>query len=326
MIKVSLAALLLAASLTSADAKQTKGRQPTLLQTGIAQFQAEKLDEAKATLAPLGKAGDPEAMLYLGRIAIEQADGDAAVDWLEQAIKVNDRKSVYHQWLGVAYSVKVSGSNPFTAMSLASSVRKAMERAIELDSTNVDARVNLSQFYLEAPAAMGGGAEKARKQAAALTSLNPYRGRLLDASIAENQKDTVVAERTLRDLVAAFPDSSAPVTRLATHYLNMKRYDDAFRVLDARLRRSPNDEAALYQLGRVGAVSRSRLDEAQAALDRYMTSPHKRGNPSIAAAHWRLGLIHETRGDKPKAVAEYETALRLDPKLAGAKASLDKIK
>ena len=32
-------------------------------------------------------------MIYLGRIAIEQSDGDEAVGWLEQAIKKNDRSS-----------------------------------------------------------------------------------------------------------------------------------------------------------------------------------------------------------------------------------------
>ena len=55
------------------------------LKTGIAQFDAEKLDQSKATLTRLAKEVDEDAMLYLGRIAIEQSDGDEAVDWLEQA-------------------------------------------------------------------------------------------------------------------------------------------------------------------------------------------------------------------------------------------------
>jgi hypothetical protein len=37
-------------------------------------------------------------------------------------------------------------------------------------------------------------------------------------------------------------------------------------------------------------------------------------------------MVLEAKGDKNAAKTEYETALRLDPKLAGAKASLDKIK
>jgi tetratricopeptide (TPR) repeat protein len=320
------ACVLLGALSATATAQRSGTNQTSPLKTGIAQFDAEKLDQAKATLTPLAKAGDADAMLYLGRIAIEQSDGDEAVDWLEQAVKKNDRSSTYHQWLGSAYSLKALSANALSRMSLATSLKRAMERAVELDSANIDARINLIPFYLQAPAMMGGGVDKARVQAAAIMARNPYQGRLQNASIAENQKDTVTAERTLRDLGTAFPDSSAPAVQLAIFYYNAKRYDDSFRVLEDRLRRAPNDGAALYQIGRVGAVSGTKLDRAQWALDRFLQTPHKRGTPSVANAHWRMGMVHEAKGDRTAARVAYETALRLDPKLAGAKASLDKLK
>src|SRR2546430_2045667 len=128
-----------------------KNRPPapaTPLARAIALYDAEKLEQAKAMLAPLATAGDAEAMFYLGRIAVEQNKGDEAVDWLEQAVKKNDRSSLYYLWLGSAYSLKLSAANPFTQMSLAPTLKRTMERAVELDSTNVDARVNLASFYL----------------------------------------------------------------------------------------------------------------------------------------------------------------------------------
>jgi tetratricopeptide (TPR) repeat protein len=317
----------LVATLTLDAGAQSSTATPSApLKTGIAQFDAEKLDQAKATLTPLAKAGDADAMLYLGRIAIERSDGDSAVSWMEQAIKKNDRSSSYYQWLSTAISVKAAAASPLAQMGLAPSLKHAMERAVELDSTNVEARVNLLQFYMQAPAMMGGGVDKAREQLAALMARDTYQGRLQEAGIAENQKDTVAAERGLRSLVTSYPDSSAPATRLAIYYVNAKRYDDAFRVLEDRLRRSPNDPSALYQLGRVGAVSGKGLDRAQWALDRFLQIPHKRGTPSLAAAHWRRGMIDEARGDRAAARTAYETALRLDPRLAGARASLDKLK
>jgi len=130
----------------------------------------------------------------------------------------------------------------------------------------------------------------------------------------------------MRNLMAAFPDSSLPVTRLALFYSNQKRYDDSFALLEDRLRRAPSDGSTLYQIGRVGAVSGKNLDRAQAALEQYLKIPHKRGTPSIAGAHWRRGMVFEAKGDKATAKAEYETALRLEPKLQGAKASLEKLK
>ena len=319
-------ALLFALVASTAAAQAKKPGQSLALSKGIAQYEAEQLDQAKTTLTPLAKSGDAEAMFYLGRIAIEQSDGDEAVTWLEEATKQNDRSSVYHQWLATAYGVKASAANPMTQMTLLPMLKRESERAVELDSLNIDARVNLMQFYLQAPPMAGGGVDKAREQLAAITALNPYQGRLQSAAVAENQKDSLTTERILRDLAAAFPDSSTPSVRLATYYANQKRYDDAFGVLEDRLRRSPNDGSALYQLGRVGALSGEKLDQAQSALDRYVKMPHKRGAPSIAAAHWRLGMVVEAKGDTKAAKAEYQRALRLDPKLTGAKVSLDKLK
>ena len=325
--KQMVAATVLVVAVGSAAAAQSKKSEPpSALKAGIAQFNAEKLDQAKVTLTPLAKAGDPDAMLYLGRIALEQSDPSSAVDWLEQAVKQNDRSSLYHQWLASAYGAKAVAANAFAQMALAPSVKREMERAVALDSTNIEARVNLTGFYLMAPAMMGGGVDKAREQVAAIKARDPYQGRLEEASIAENQKDTVAAGRLLRDLVAAFPDSSAPVVRLALYEANQKHYDASFAVLEERLRRFPNDGAVLYQLGRTGAVSGTKLDRAQWAIDRYLKLPHIRGNPTLAAAHWRRGMIVEAKGDKNTARSEYETSLLLDPNLAGAKASLDKLK
>jgi tetratricopeptide (TPR) repeat protein len=317
--------LMMALLASSAAAQTNKSGQSVLLKTGIAQYEAEKLDEAKATLTPLAKAGDPEAMFYLGRVAIEQSDGDEAVTWLEEAAKKNDRSSVYHQWLATAYAIKAAAASPMAQMTLLPALKRESERAVELDSTNIDARVNLMQFYFQAPAMMGGGPDKAGEQLTAIMALNPYQGRLQSASAAEGQKDSATAERTLRDLTTAYPDSSTPAVRLGTYYANQKRYDDAFRVLEDRLRKSPNDGSALYQLGRAGALSGTKLDQAQSALNRYLKMPHKRGTPTIAAAHWRLGMVVEAKGDTKTAKAEYERALRLDPKLTEAKASLDKL-
>lgn len=325
MKRILNSAMVLVAVVSTGAAQTTTPPNPQL-QAGIGQFDAEKLDQAKATLTPLAESGDAEAMYYLGRIALEQTDADEAVNWLEQATKKNDRVSRYQQWLGAAYGTKLIGANPFTGMRLGPKAKGAMERAVELDPANIEARANLIQFYLQAPAMMGGGVDKARQQIVAISALNPYQGRFQEAIVAENQKDTVGAERMLRNLVATYPDSSAPVTRLALFYSNRKRYDESFALLEDRLRRAPNDGSTLYQIGRVGAVSGTKLDRAQAALDQYLKMPHKRGTPSIAGAHWRRGMVFEAKGDKQTAKAEYETALRLDPKLAGAKASLAKLK
>src|SRR4051794_6760357 len=118
MNRVVNAGLLLATAVSITAAQNRKPARPTPLQAAITLYDAEKIDQAKTTLTPLAKSGDPDAMLYLGRIAIDQSDFGAAVDWLEQATKKNDRNSSYHQWLGMAYGAKANAGNPFTAMTL----------------------------------------------------------------------------------------------------------------------------------------------------------------------------------------------------------------
>lgn len=322
------ASCLLSISIAATSSSQsTKSRPPASpLAAGIALYDAEKLERAKSLLTPLAAAGDPDAMFYLGRIAVEQNRGDEAVDWLEQAVKKNDHSSAYYQWLGSAYSLKLSAANMLTQMSMVPTFKRVMERAVELDSTNVDARVNVIGFYLQAPASMGGGFDKAREQIAAILRLNPFQGHLQEASLAIAQRDTVTAMQTVRDLAVAFPDSGQPVVSLALYYSGAKRYEDASRLLEDRLARKPDDPSGLYQLGRLGAVSGTHLDRAQWALTRFLALPHHRGMQSLAAGHWRLGMVNEAKGDKTAAKTEYETALRLDPNLAGAKASLAKLK
>ena len=48
--------------------------------------------------------------------------------------------------------------------------------------------------------------------------------------------------------------------------------------------------------------------------------------PSLAAAHWRLGLTLEKEGRKSEAIAEMETALKLQPDFSPAKKDLKRLK
>jgi tetratricopeptide (TPR) repeat protein len=317
-------AFLLATS-TAVHAQAAKPRPASPINTAIAHFNADRLPQAKAAFTPLAKAGNHQAMYYLGRIAIDQDDGDEAVDWLKKAVKENDRSSLYHQWLASAYGTK-AGSSMMAAMAAAPTIKRETERAIELDPSNIEARILLTNYLLQAPAAMGGGIDKAREQIALITTRNPYQGKLVNASFASSQKDTASARKALRELITAFPDSAAPTTQLASSYANTKQYDEAFRVLEARIKRKPNDNNALYQLARIGALSGTNLDRSLQAIDRFLKLPRKHGDSPVAGAHWRRGMILEAKGNKVAARAEYESALRIDPKLEGAKTSLDKLK
>ena len=180
---------------------------------------------------------------------------------------------------------------------------------------------------MQAPGFMGGSVDKAKAEAAEITKRNPYRGRLDWANrIYRRQKDNAGAERELRQLLAEFPDSAGPYHALGMFYQNAGRADEAFAIYDQLHQRRPKDMVAVYAIGRVGAVTGQQLDRAEQSLKAYLAYTPGPNEPSIGAAHWRLGQIAERRGNKAAARTEYETALRLDPRLRGAQESLKALK
>jgi len=57
--------------------------------------------------------------------------------------------------------------------------------------------------------------------------------------------------------------------------------------------------AALYQFGRVAALSGERIERGMEALRKCLTLPPAQGSPGHEAAQWRLGNLWEKKGDKP---------------------------
>jgi tetratricopeptide (TPR) repeat protein len=105
---------------------------------------------------------------------------------------------------------------------------------------------------------------------------------------------------------------------------NAKRFDEAFKIVDDRLARLPDETASLYNLGRLAAVSGQQLARGEAALRRFLTlataDPARQSN-----AHYRLGVIKEKMGDAPAAATEYQAALGLYPRHEPASVALKKI-
>ena len=73
--------------------------------------------------------------------------------------------SRFHLWLGRVLGEKADRANSLSAAVLAGKVRGEFERAVQLNPKDVDARLDLAEFYIEAPGIVGGGEQKAREQA-----------------------------------------------------------------------------------------------------------------------------------------------------------------
>ncbi|HEX7630896.1 MAG TPA: tetratricopeptide repeat protein [Lacunisphaera sp.] len=266
---------------------------PAALQNGVELVKQRKWTEAQQAFEALERTApdNPDVLYYLGRLALHRKEYEKAATILEKAATLAPTSSPIQLQLGDAYGSWAQKASMFSQLGLAKQCRAAYEKAVELDPKNVDARLSLMSFYQQAPGFVGGGLDKAHVQADEIKKLDANRGR----------------------------------QALAGLYLAEKKYPEAFAEFDEVLKEKPDDYAALFQFGRLAALSGERLDQGLAALRRCLEQTPPENQPGHAAAHWRTGNILEKKGDKAGARAEYETALKVDPKFPQAIESLKKL-
>ena len=152
---------------------------------GRAHFDAGRFDEAKAVFTAVlaDDAQDHEAWAYLGRIALQEKTADRAVECLSTAVELREEASMYQTWLAQAYLLKLRDV-PFMEKGRYSQLMiKHLNRAIELDTENVEARATLAGFYAQAPPIAGGNIDKARQQIEIIKTIDPERGAAIAAAL-----------------------------------------------------------------------------------------------------------------------------------------------
>ena len=221
------------------------------------------------------------------------------------------------------YGEKAARAGFVSAAGLAKKVRISFERAVELDPKNSAARADLAEFYVEAPAIVGGGKDKARAQADALLPLNPAMSHWVLARIASKEKDTARAEREYRSAIEASHSGARAWFELALFLFRGNRLDEMEKALHT-LESSPLDRADALLDG-ASLLHRTGRDNAMAMrlLKRYLDSPVEEG-PAFKA-HDLLGQVLEKQGDRKAAAEEFRAALALSHSYARAREDLKRV-
>jgi len=135
---------------------------------------AGRVDEAIAELnGRLSLAPDANSSNLLCRAYFALEDWERAESSCRKAVALDPNNGGFHLWLGRVYGEKADRANFVTVARLAGKVREEFERAVRLSPNDVDARLDLAEFYAEAPTIVGGGEQKARAQAQSIAALNP---------------------------------------------------------------------------------------------------------------------------------------------------------
>lgn len=262
---------------------------------------------------------------YIGRCLFATDELDASAKAFERAIQQNTTSSLYYQWLGIARSVQAQEASIFRKPGLAKKCRSALERAVELDGENLDARYNLLQYYIMAPGIMGGSEEKARVQAQEIERLDPRLGCRAMVSIHENAKEYEEAEKIQQRYLAENPADSLAKLDLGFYYQRREAWAKAREVFESLVRRHPDWPDPLYQVGRTGVFCGEELEQAEEAFYRFIAMDKGTSGLTNSYAYYRLGNIYEHSERWEDALKAYRTALELDSTNQNAQESLNRL-
>jgi tetratricopeptide (TPR) repeat protein len=297
------------------------------VEMGIESYEAEDYAGAKTHFekALIGEPENPQAIYYLGRIALDQGEIDESVGLLEKAVALDDANSEYHFRLGVAYAQKIQKVSFMEKGQLAPKLKGEFEKAVETDPSNIEARMGLAQYYLNAPPMVGGGKDKAIKQIEAIKELDPLQGHLFMAQVHSSAKEYDEAEKEYKAALALDPDDLDVRYQLGMFYQTKEDYAAAFETFEGTLALDAAYTPSLYQIGRTATFSGENLERGVECLNMYLEHEPGPNQPTWANAHWRIGMLYEKMGQKDMARKAYEAALELNPDYKEAKEALEKL-
>ena len=267
---------------------------------------------------------DGEAWLLLLQAYYRVQHWDEAIAAGQQAVAVDPTNSRFHLWLGRAYGEKAAHSSWYSALLLAKKTRVEFETAVALNGQNSEARSDLAAFYLEAPAFLGGGKDKAHTLADQARALGAegisFR---IGAAVAEAEKNYALAEQNLQAAIRVTHDPDF-IIDLAAFYQRRGRLADMDAAVNEAVKTAMEAQSSPVLVGAAELLySAGRNFRAASQLLRdYIGSSRHSADAPLFRAHYLLGSILEKQGEKAAAGEQYRAALALASDFAPARQAL----
>ena len=250
------------------------------LNTAIELYKNKEYEKAKAYLLEEYKTDNKNAEVnfYLGCCYLMLKDHDKAIDYFENAVEIEETNAEYHYKLGEALGIKAQHSNVIKQAWMASRIKKEFEKALELDSTHLGARIACISFYTQAPSVMGGDLDKAKKSIKGLPPSQHRMAESLSLDIDMKEGNNKLAAKKFAELDSTFNDST-------DHYSFYNKY--GYFLLNQKL-----------------------YDKAIIMFKRQVTLAPDEANPYDS-----LGDGYRAAGKYAEAIAQYKIAIELDPEM-----------
>ena len=289
--RLDLIALILLIILLGSSIAEAQGN----LQKGIDIFNQKNYYGAKRFFNDYLEANPdhPEAYYYLGRIAMEEKDLEQATEYFDKAADIDDTKSEYFTWKGIAY-VQLLSTVDFMKQGLyAPRALKALETAVDLDPDNIDARMWLAGYYAQAPVFAGGSKEKTKEQYTAIIQIDPA-------------------------FVPAYVNYGIAL-------MDFEEFELAYEHFEKALEYEPENYSIFLYIGKLSAESGKYTTQGTLSLKKFLELAPDMFQDSKDEAWWYLGTIYLNEGDSDSARSAYEKAVALDPEKEDYQKSLKKL-
>lgn len=264
--------------------------------------------QARGVLTGSPRSADAHELLCLLYRSIDHFD--EAVHECEVARDLEPNNSAITLELARTYGAKAEHAGTLTGMRMVGRIRDSFEHAAQLDPKSVEALSDLGEFYVEAPALVGGGLDKARGIAAQLRPLSAERADRLAGMIATKSGDTEAATAAYAQELAVGHTPEAYVD-LAVFARKRKDWAAVEANAIAALKRDTAHGADTIDAAQLLIDIKRRPDLAEKALRDYLAHDQASAVMPAARVHTMLGRLLQAEGNAAGAREQFQTALAL---------------
>lgn len=275
---------------------------------GFAAFDQGKPQEAEAIFTKLIESPEykSQGLMYLGWLNMAQGKTESAIEYIEQALKVEPNTAEELTLSGDIYCNHAQRSSMFTALKMAKKCIAQYEEALKLEPENVDVLMTTMQFYLGAPSIAGGSSEKGNALLEKLKTLSPEHAATYKVAELDRAEKTDEALALADELTKKGFNAATNQYMIAHFYRDKKHYDKAlplFASMDKfseTIRNRWFIRDSLLQQGEILMMDNRNLSKAIQLMEDYKQKNSNPGDPHYFWATWSLAKAYMAAGNQGK--------------------------
>lgn len=272
----------------------TRTNIPQAIQVALQHHRAGHLAQAEEILGKVIEIqpGNPDALYFLGMIALQGGDRAVAVEILGKASRAKVANPAFHHSIGEAYR----------GLSMLDEALACYQKALSLKSNLPETHNSMGCVYRRQ-----GKPDKAIASCQRAVSLQPGfaegHNSLGNAYLDQRRYDEAVG--CYRKAIALKPDFAEAYNNLGAALGKLDKADEAVAAYQQALALNPRYAEAYNNLGNAYRA-RHEPEQAMAAYEKALSL-----KPGLAAAHFGVGNAYEDQGRHGEAIACYERAIAL---------------